>query len=68
MELNGTWYAIDTIKVVEKVVFNSNKFGKSWELGIVIFIGNYTTREYIYSKTQAQAEQSRKELIKQLEK
>lgn len=68
MEINGTWYSRDVIKVVERVVYNKTKFGKDWEFGVVITIGNATTREYIYSETEAQAEQSRKELIKQLEK
>lgn len=65
MELNGTWYAIDTIKVVEKVIqatFNTYFYN------VVIIIGGNRISEYFAFATKELAEQSRKELIKQLEK
>ena len=65
MELNGTWYAIDTIKVVEKV---TQVTLNTYSYDVVIIIGGNRTREYFAFVTKELAEQSRKKIIKQLEK
>ena len=65
MEINGTWYAIDTIKALTKVTqvtFNTYSYD------VVIIIGGNRISEYFAFVTKELAEQSRNEIIKQLEK
>ena len=69
MEINGTWYSIDCIKVVGLIQF-AMKFNYTqkafYNIGIVL--GTQTSFEMITFDNKGQAEQSRKELIEQLNK
>jgi len=64
IEINGTYYAKDTIKAIERAVWHDE--GTTWSFGIKIIIGNYITNEYMSFKDIDEAEQSRKQLVEQL--
>ena len=64
MEINGTWYARDTIKAVEKIIETKLR----WEFAVKIIIGNNIITEYMTFDNEQAAEQSRKKLIEQLQK
>ena len=64
MEINGTWYARDTIKAVEKIIDIKIR----WEFAVKIIIGNNIITEYMTFDNEQAAEQSRKKLIEQLQK
>lgn len=66
MEINGTWYARDCIKSVGKVDIYPYLRRKVW-FKIIIILGEMVS-EGMFFDTQEQAEQSRKELIEQLNK
>jgi hypothetical protein len=65
MEINGTWYARDTIKQIENI--KRNHMGGYYYDFWISFAGK-SYKERLIFDTEEQAEQSRKELIKQLEK
>lgn len=64
MEINGIWYARDCIKEINRVRPNGSYF----EFSIWIIIGDDIRYQSLNFDTPEQAEQSRKGLIKQLEK
>ena len=64
MEINGTWYARDTIKAVEKIIDIKIR----WEFAVKIIIGNNITTEYMTFDNKGDAEYLRKKLIQQLQK
>ena len=64
IEINGTYYAKDTIKAIEKVVLKN--YISKCEFGIKIVIGAYITDEYLRFEDVDEAEQSRKQLVEKL--
>lgn len=65
MELNGTWYARDCIKAVGKVEYYEPLRAFYFEVTIVLY---EKKSEKIFFKSDEEAEQSRKQLIEQLNK
>ena len=64
IEINGTYYAKDTIKAIERVVLKN--FSPKYEFGIKILIGVHITNEYLLFEDIDEAEQSRKQLVDKL--
>lgn len=67
MEINGTWYAKDSIKRVGKVYVYENPNRIFFSIGIYLNANSSTTEELRFDNLE-EAEQSRKQLIEQLNK
>lgn len=69
IEINGTYYAKDCIKVIEKVLHTRKELKTlAYYFQVIIVIGEINRGEIIYLETEAEAEQSRKQIIEQLNK
>lgn len=66
IEINGTYYAKDTIKIISKPFKSSIPNKEIYNVLVRIAFGNQSIEEWLDFNTIEQAEQSRKQLVEQL--